>query len=168
MYFLYLHCTKCAHFLMKHHLYPLFHYFTCIPAKNRLTYSSIRYEVGSNGRCTHNPLVSCRGKRSTGRLMHRWEDNIKLITDKSRRTHGLIQEKECWHHRWNSEIYGLHKDLSIVDDFLCSLKYIDLDKKHYFNLQAFIYKDILSLDRQYAENNPGIKMISCNCVRVAV
>jgi len=48
--------------------------------------------------------------------MHRWEDNIKLITDKSRKIHGPIQEKGCWHHRWNSEIYSLHKDLSIVDD----------------------------------------------------
>jgi len=71
--------------------------------------------VGSNGRCTHNPLVRCRGKRPIGRLMHRWEDNIKLITDKSRRIHGPIQEKGCWHHRWNSKIYSLHKDPSIVD-----------------------------------------------------
>jgi hypothetical protein len=48
------------------------------------------------------------------------------------------------------------------------LKYIDFDKKHYFNLQAFVYKYILSLDRQYAENNPGITVKSWNCVRVAV
>jgi hypothetical protein len=50
--------------------------------------------------------------------------------------------------------------------FSYSLKYIDLDKKHYFNTQAFVYKDILSLDRQYAKNNPGIRVVSCNCVRV--
>jgi len=31
-----------------------------------------------------------------------------------------------------------------------------------------VYSDILSVDRQYAENNPGIRVISCNCVRVAV
>jgi len=37
-----------------------------------------------------------------------------------------------------------------------------LDKKHYFNLQAFVYKDILSLDRQYAENNLVISVQSCN------
>ena len=55
-----------------------------------------------------------------------------------------------------------------VRAFSFSLKYIDFDKKHYFNLQAFVYKYILSLDRQYAENNPGITVKSCNCVRVAV
>jgi hypothetical protein len=49
-----------------------------------------------------------------------------------------------------------------------SLKYIDLDKKNYFNIQAFFYKVILSVGRQYEENNPGIRVISCNCVRVAV
>jgi len=43
-----------------------------------------------------------------------------------------------------------------------------LDKKHYFDIKAFVYKHILSLDRQYAENNPGIGVISCNCVTVAV
>jgi hypothetical protein len=48
--------------------------------------------------------------------MHRWEDNIKLIADKSRRIDGPIQEKGCWHHRWNSKIYSLHKDLIIVGD----------------------------------------------------
>jgi len=52
--------------------------------------------------------------------------------------------------------------------FSFSLKYIDLDKKHYFNIKAFVYKDILSLDRQYAENNLVIRVLSCNCVRVAV
>jgi hypothetical protein len=49
--------------------------------------------------------------------MHIWDDNIKLIADKSRRIHGPIQEKGCWHHRRNSEICSRHKDLSIVDDF---------------------------------------------------
>jgi hypothetical protein len=48
------------------------------------------------------------------------------------------------------------------------LKYISLDKKHYFNVQPFVCWDILSLDRQYAENNLGIRVISCNCVTVAV
>ena len=43
-----------------------------------------------------------------------------------------------------------------------------MDKKHYFKIQAFVYKDILSLDRQYAENNPGIRVVSCNCVTVAL
>jgi hypothetical protein len=47
--------------------------------------------------------------------MHRWEGNIKLIADKSRRIHGPIQEKGWWHHRWNSEIYSLQKNLGIVD-----------------------------------------------------
>ena len=56
----------------------------------------------------------------------------------------------------------------IVRAFSISLKYLDLDKKHYFNLQGFVYNDILSVERQYAENNPGIRVISCNCVRVAV
>ena len=40
----------------------------------------------------------------------------------------------------------------IICAFSFSLKYIDLDKKHYFNIQPFFYRDILSLDRQYAEN----------------
>ena len=31
-----------------------------------------------------------------------------------------------------------------------------------------MYKDILSTDRQYAENNAGIRVISYNCVRVAI
>jgi hypothetical protein len=35
--------------------------------------------------------------------------------------------------------------------FSFSLKYIDLDKKHYFTIQVYVYKDILSLDRQFAE-----------------
>jgi hypothetical protein len=48
--------------------------------------------------------------------MHRWEDSIKLITDNLRRIHGTMQEKGCWHHRWNGKIYGLLKDLSILDD----------------------------------------------------
>ena len=56
----------------------------------------------------------------------------------------------------------------IIGAFSFLLKYIDLDKKHYFDIQAFVYKDILSLDRQYAENNPVIIVLSCNCVRVAV
>jgi len=56
----------------------------------------------------------------------------------------------------------------IIHALPCSLKYIALDKKHYFKVQPFVYRDILSLARQYAENNPGIRVISCNCVRVAV
>jgi hypothetical protein len=52
--------------------------------------------------------------------------------------------------------------------FLFSLKYIDLDVKHYFTVQAFVYKDILSLDRQYAEIYLGIIVLNCNCVTVAV
>jgi len=48
------------------------------------------------------------------------------------------------------------------------LKYIALDNKHYFKVQPFVYTDILSLARQYAENNPGIRVISCNSVIVAV
>ena len=49
----------------------------------------------------------------------------------------------------------------IVCASLFSLNYIDLGKKNYFNIQAFVYKDILSLDRQYAENNLGIRVIGC-------
>jgi hypothetical protein len=45
-----------------------------------------------------------------------WENSIKIDPDKSRRIYGLIQEKECWCHRWSGEIYGLYKDLSILDD----------------------------------------------------
>jgi hypothetical protein len=56
----------------------------------------------------------------------------------------------------------------IVCAFSFSLKYIDLDKKHYFNFQGFVYNDILCVKRQYAENNPGIRVISCNCVIAAV
>jgi hypothetical protein len=48
----------------------------------------------------------------------------------------------------------------IVCALSVSLKYIDLDKKHFFNLQGFVYNDILRVDRQYAENNPGISVIS--------
>jgi hypothetical protein len=39
-----------------------------------------------------------------------------------------------------------------------SLKYINLYKKHYFNKQEFVYKVILSLDRQYADNNQGTRV----------
>ena len=56
----------------------------------------------------------------------------------------------------------------IVRAFSISLKYIDLEKRHYFNIKAFVYKDILSVDRQYAENNPVIRVISFNCFRVTV
>jgi len=56
----------------------------------------------------------------------------------------------------------------IICAFSFSLKYIDLDKKFYFNMQSFVYKDILSLDRRYAENNLGNGVLSCNCVTVAV
>ena len=40
--------------------------------------------------------------------------------------------------------------------------------KHYINIQAFFYKDIFSLDRQYAEIYLGIIVLNCNCVTVAV
>ena len=40
----------------------------------------------------------------------------------------------------------------VIYAFSFSLKYIDLGKKHYFNIQAFVNKDILRLDRQYAKN----------------
>ena len=52
--------------------------------------------------------------------------------------------------------------------FWFSLNCIDLDKKYYFNIQAYVYKDILSLDRQYAENNPVIRVLSCKYVRVTI
>ena len=55
-----------------------------------------------------------------------------------------------------------------VHAFSFSLKCIDFDKKYYFNIEAFVYKGILSLDRQCAEDNLVIKVLSCNCVRVAV
>jgi hypothetical protein len=61
-------------------------------------------------------LVSFGEERPIGKLMHKWEDNIKTDEDKSRRICGPIQKKGCWYHRWNSEIYSLYKDLSIVDD----------------------------------------------------
>jgi len=47
----------------------------------------------------------------------------------------------------------------IVHAFSISIKYIHLDKKHYCNIKAFVYKDILSVDRQYAENNLRIRVI---------
>jgi len=72
--------------------------------------------VGSNGRHAHNPLVSFGRKRPIGKLMHGWEDNIKIDPDKSRIIYGPVEEKGCWCHRWNSEIYSLYKDLSIVDN----------------------------------------------------
>jgi len=56
----------------------------------------------------------------------------------------------------------------VICAFTFSFKFIDLDKKHYLNMHAFVYKDILILDRQYAENNPGIIVLSCICVTVAV
>jgi len=56
----------------------------------------------------------------------------------------------------------------IIHALPCSLKYNALDKKHYFKVQPFVYRDILSLARQFAENNLGIRVISCNCVTVAV
>jgi hypothetical protein len=30
--------------------------------------------------------------------------------------HSPIQDKECWHPRWNSEVYNLYKDLNILHD----------------------------------------------------
>jgi hypothetical protein len=46
-------------------------------------------------RCAHSPLVSFGGKRPIGKLMYRWEDNMKIDPDKSRRIYGPIQEKGC-------------------------------------------------------------------------
>jgi hypothetical protein len=51
--------------------------------------------------------------------------------------------------------------------FSFSLRYIDLDKKHYFNIQPFIYRDIFIV-WQFAEYYLGIRVISCNSVTVAV
>jgi len=56
----------------------------------------------------------------------------------------------------------------IIHALPCSLKYIALDKKHYFKVQPFVYRNILSLAREYAENNAGIRVISCYFVTVAV
>ena len=39
----------------------------------------------------------------------------------------------------------------VIRAFLFSLKYIDLNMKNNINIQAFVYRNILSLDRQYAE-----------------
>ena len=72
-------------------------------------------------------------------------------------TSSLCQDVRCTEYGEESTVY-----IYIVRAFWFSLKYIDLDKKHYFNLQAFVYKDILSLDRQYAENNLVISVQSCN------
>ena len=33
-----------------------------------------------------------------------------------RTIYGPIQDKKCWHPRWNSEVYNLYKDLNILDD----------------------------------------------------
>ena len=38
----------------------------------------------------------------------------------------------------------------VICAFSFSLKYIDSNKKHYSNIHAFVYKDILILHRQYA------------------
>ena len=38
----------------------------------------------------------------------------------------------------------------VICAFSFSLKYIDLDKKHYLNIDAFVFKNILILDRQYS------------------
>jgi hypothetical protein len=43
-----------------------------------------------------------------------------------------------------------------------------LNKKYYFNIKAFFYKNILGLDGQYAKNNSVIRVISCNSVGVAI
>ena len=65
-------------------------------------------------------------------------------------------------------VLNMVRKVYIIHALPYSLKYIDLDNKHYFKVHPFVYRDILSLARQYAENNPGIRVISCNCVRVAV
>ena len=46
----------------------------------------------------------------TEHMLHVFERKIL------RRMYGPIQEKGCWCRTWNSEIYGLYKDLNIVDD----------------------------------------------------
>ena len=56
----------------------------------------------------------------------------------------------------------------IIRSFLFSLKYINMDKKHYFSLRVFACKDILNLDRQYEQNNPGNRVLRFNCVTVEV
>jgi hypothetical protein len=33
-----------------------------------------------------------------------------------RRIYGPIQEGECWHPRWNNELYSLYKEPNIVED----------------------------------------------------
>ena len=33
-----------------------------------------------------------------------------------RRIYGPTQEGECWHPRWNNELYSLYKEPNIVDD----------------------------------------------------
>jgi hypothetical protein len=33
-----------------------------------------------------------------------------------RRIHGPIQAGECWHPRWNNELYSLYKKPNIVED----------------------------------------------------
>jgi hypothetical protein len=33
-----------------------------------------------------------------------------------RRIYGPIEEKGCWHSRWNSKLYSLYRDLNIMDD----------------------------------------------------
>jgi hypothetical protein len=53
----------------------------------------------------------------------------------------------------NTERRVLHMILAVS----FSLKYIDLDKKHYLRLHTFVYRDVLSLDRQYAENDEGLE-----------
>jgi len=65
-------------------------------------------------------------------------------------------------------VLNMARKVYIIHALPYSLKYIALDKKHYFKVQPFAYREILSLARQYAENNPEVRVISCNSVTVAV
>jgi hypothetical protein len=44
------------------------------------------------------------------------EQMLRTFEKKILRIYVQIQDEGCWHPRWNSEIYNLHKDLNIVDD----------------------------------------------------
>ena len=65
-------------------------------------------------------------------------------------------------------LLNVARKVFIINALPYSLQYIALDKKHYFKVRPFVYRVILRLDRHYTENNPGIRVISCNSVTVAV
>jgi hypothetical protein len=89
--------------------------------------------------------------------MYRWEDDIKLIADKSRRIHGTVEGKGCWHHRWNNEIYGLNKNQSIVDDIkIRTLGWADItanERRKY--PKKFSLWEISTTQNQYEKKNMG-------------